>query len=129
MSTKPLCSDILKFRLLIRIKAEGNQQSLTLLNFFLPLLKLFNFFLGLQHRRTKIIRNKMDNEKLDGRKRKNIQIGDVVEIVQKQHQRSGELTEGIVKRILTKAANHPHGIKVMLQLGEVGRVKNILFQD
>ena len=71
----------------------------------------------------------MDNEKLDGRKRKNIQIGDVVEIVQKQHQRSGELTEGIVKRILTKAANHPHGIKVMLQLGEVGRVKNILLED
>ena len=68
----------------------------------------------------------MENEQLDGRKRKNINIGDVVEIVQKQHQRTGELTEGIVKRILTKAANHPHGIKVMLQLGEVGRVKNIL---
>ena len=68
----------------------------------------------------------MENEQLDGRKRKNIQIGDVVEIVQKQHQRTGELTEGIVKRILTKAANHPHGIKVMLQLGDVGRVKNIL---
>ena len=68
----------------------------------------------------------MNNEPLDGRKRKNINIGDVVEIVQKQHQRTGELTEGIVKRILTKAANHPHGIKVMLQLGEVGRVKNIL---
>lgn len=63
---------------------------------------------------------------MDGRKRKNIQIGDVVEIVQKQHQRTGELTEGIVKRILTKASSHPHGIKVMLQLGEVGRVKNIL---
>lgn len=71
----------------------------------------------------------MDNQKLDGRKRKNIQIGDVVEIVQKQHQRTGELTDGIVKRILTKAPNHPHGIKVMLQLGEVGRVKNILVED
>jgi len=68
----------------------------------------------------------MEKEQLDGRKRKNIQIGDVVEIVQKQHQRTGELTEGIVKRILTKATHHPHGIKVMLQLGEVGRVKNIL---
>ncbi|MFK7979977.1 MAG: YwbE family protein [Saprospiraceae bacterium] len=68
----------------------------------------------------------MENESLDGRKRKNINIGDVVEIVQKQHQRTGALTEGIVKRILTKATNHPHGIKVMLQLGEVGRVKNIL---
>lgn len=71
----------------------------------------------------------MDNEPLDGRKRKNIRIGDVVEIVQKQHQRTGELTEGIVKRILTKATNHPHGIKVMLQLGEVGRVKNILEEE
>ena len=71
----------------------------------------------------------MENETLDGRKRKNIRIGDVVEIVQKQDQQTGELTEGIVKRILTKAANHPHGIKVMLQLGEVGRVKNILEDD
>lgn len=71
----------------------------------------------------------MEQEQLDGRKRKNIRIGDVVEIVQKQHQRTGELTEGIVKRILTKAANHPHGIKVMLQLGEVGRVKNILEEE
>jgi len=70
----------------------------------------------------------MENEQLDGRKRKNIRIGDVVEIVLKKHQRTGELTEGIVKRILTKAPNHPHGIKVMLQLGEVGRVKNILVE-
>ncbi len=68
-------------------------------------------------------------EELDPTKRKNIQIGEVVEIVQKQHQRTGELTEGIVKRILTKAANHPHGIKVMLELGEVGRVKNIIPEE
>ena len=68
----------------------------------------------------------MENKSLDSRQRINIRIGDVVEIIQKQHQRTGELTEGIVKRILTKAANHPHGIKVMLQLGEVGRVKHIL---
>ncbi len=68
----------------------------------------------------------MENKNLDGRKRKNIQIGQLVEIVQKQHQRTGELTEGIVKRILTKAATHPHGIKVMLELGEVGRVKYII---
>ena len=67
-----------------------------------------------------------NNNHLDGRKRKNIQIGQLVEIVQKKHQRTGELTEGFVKRILTNAPNHPHGIKVMLQLGEVGRVKNIL---
>ncbi len=61
----------------------------------------------------------------DGRNRKNIQIGFEVEIVQKQDQRSGNLTEGIVKRILTKSPNHPHGIKVQLESGEVGRVKNI----
>ena len=65
----------------------------------------------------------------DGNQRKNIQIGDEVEIVQKHHQRTGELTEGIVKRILTNAANHPHGIKVMLETGEVGRVKRIIPED
>ena len=62
----------------------------------------------------------------DGNKRKNIIIGIEVEIVQKQDQRSGELTEGVVKKILTNSPNHPHGIKVMLETGEVGRVKNIL---
>ncbi|MEN8119152.1 MAG: YwbE family protein [Bacteroidota bacterium] len=71
----------------------------------------------------------MGNDKRDGRNRKNIHIGDLVEIVQKHHQRSGELTEGIVKRILTKSANHPHGIKVMLESGEVGRVKNVIEED
>ena len=62
----------------------------------------------------------------DDKKRSNISIGDEVEIVQKHHQRSGELTEGIVKRILTKSSNHPHGIKVMLETGEVGRVKRVI---
>jgi uncharacterized repeat protein (TIGR03833 family) len=62
----------------------------------------------------------------DGRIRKNIREGYWVEIVQKHHQRSGELTEGMVKRILTKSPNHPHGIKVLLDTGEVGRVKNVL---
>lgn len=62
----------------------------------------------------------------DGRKRSNVKIGQEVEIVQKQDQRTGELTDGFVKRILTNSANHPHGIKVMLETGEVGRVKNIL---
>ena len=62
----------------------------------------------------------------DGNQRKNIQIGDEVEIVQKHYQRTGELTDGIVKRILTKSPNHPHGIKVMLETGEVGRVKRII---
>ena len=61
----------------------------------------------------------------DGRNRKNIQVGMTVEIVQKQDQRSGNLTNGIVKSILTKSANHPHGIKVALESGEIGRVKHI----
>lgn len=63
---------------------------------------------------------------MDGRNRKNINIGDEVEIVQKHHQRTGELTEGFVKRILTNSPNHPHGIKVMLETGEVGRVQRVL---
>lgn len=61
-----------------------------------------------------------------GNTRKNIQIGATVEIVQKHHQRNGELTKGVVKRILTNSANHPHGIKVQLETGEVGRVKSVL---
>ena len=62
----------------------------------------------------------------DGKKRKDIQIGLEVEIVQKQDQRSGDLTNGFVKKILTKSSFHPHGIKVMLDTGEVGRVKEII---
>jgi len=62
---------------------------------------------------------------LDGRNRKDIQIGQEVEVVQKQDQRTGNLTSGVVKRILTKSQNHPHGIKVELESGEVGRVKTI----
>ncbi len=60
-----------------------------------------------------------------GQIRKHIAIGGLVEIVQKADQRSGALTEGYVKRILTNSPNHPHGIKVMLDTGEVGRVKII----
>ena len=63
---------------------------------------------------------------MNGKNRKDIFIEQHVEIVQKQDQRTGELTEGYVKRILTKSAKHPHGIKVMLETGEVGRVQNIL---
>ena len=62
----------------------------------------------------------------EGTNRNNIAIGITVEVVQKNHQRTGELTEGIVKKILTKSPNHPHGIKVMLDSGIVGRVKNII---
>jgi len=68
----------------------------------------------------------MDHNKLDGNRRQNIKIGQRVAIVKKLDQRSGKLTEGVVKRLLTNAVNHPHGIKVQLQSGEVGRVKNIL---
>ncbi|MDC3249994.1 YwbE family protein [bacterium] len=68
----------------------------------------------------------MEQNKLTGSIRSNIQIGSEVEVVQKQNQRSGNLTEGIVKRILTKSPNHPHGIKVQLDSGLVGRVKNVL---
>ena len=68
----------------------------------------------------------MDNNKLDGNRRQNIKISQRVAVVQKLDQRSGKLTEGVVKRLLTNAANHPHGIKVQLQSGEVGRVKHIL---
>lgn len=63
---------------------------------------------------------------MDGTQRDNIKVGSEVEIVQKHHQRSGELTSGVVKRILTKSANHTHGIKVMLDTGEVGRVKKVI---
>ena len=71
----------------------------------------------------------MDNLKPDYNKRANIQVGQEVEIVQKHHQRTGELTFGIVKRILTRSVNHPHGIKVQLVSGEVGRVKEILTHE
>lgn len=68
----------------------------------------------------------MENNKLSGTIRKNIQPGKTVEIVQKHHQRTGKLTEGVVKRILTNAITHPHGVKVQLETGEIGRVKNVL---
>jgi uncharacterized repeat protein (TIGR03833 family) len=64
--------------------------------------------------------------RMDGMKRSNIKIGSRVKVVQKQHQRSGEVTEGVVARLLTKSKTHPHGIKVMLDDGIVGRVKEVL---
>ena len=63
---------------------------------------------------------------MDGNIRKNIKKGSEVKVVQKKDQRSGKLTEGAVKRILTNSAQHPHGIKVMLESGIVGRVKEII---
>jgi uncharacterized repeat protein (TIGR03833 family) len=63
---------------------------------------------------------------MSGTKRINIIPGIHVRIVLKQDQQTGKLTEGIVKDILTKSPRHPHGIKVRLQSGQVGRVKEIL---
>lgn len=60
---------------------------------------------------------------MDGKKRADIKVGMEVKVVQKQDQRSGKLTAGKVSRILTNSATHPHGIKVMLEDGTVGRVK------
>ena len=63
---------------------------------------------------------------MNGTKRADITPGSRVQIVQKQDQRSGKLTEGIVKDLLTKSPSHTHGIKVRLESGIVGRVKEIL---
>ena len=63
---------------------------------------------------------------MDGRDRKFIRTGLTVDIVLKKDQRSGNLTRGIVKDVLTRSKRHPHGIKVRLRDGQVGRVKKIL---
>lgn len=63
---------------------------------------------------------------MSGTNRADIKRGAQVNIVLKQDQRTGNLTEGVVKDILTKSPNHPHGIKVRLEDGQVGRVKEIL---
>jgi uncharacterized repeat protein (TIGR03833 family) len=63
---------------------------------------------------------------MKGTKRADIKPGQQVAIVRKQDQGTGQLTRGIVKEILTRSATHPHGIKVRLTSGEVGRVKEIL---
>ena len=63
---------------------------------------------------------------MDGQKRKNIKRGAQVSIVTKSDQRSGKRTVGVVKDILTRSPTHPHGIKVRLMDGQVGRVKEIL---
>ncbi len=63
---------------------------------------------------------------MDGRNRRDIRAGIEVDMVLKKDQRTGKLTRGVVKDILTKSANHPHGIKVRLADGQVGRAKAIL---
>ena len=67
-----------------------------------------------------------DTTSRTGSSRKNIRLGDTVDIVQKMDQRTGKLTRGVVKDILTKSLSHPHGIKVRLQTGQVGRVQAII---
>jgi uncharacterized repeat protein (TIGR03833 family) len=64
-------------------------------------------------------------KRMDGTRRSEIRPGLQVSIVLKQDQMTGKLTEGVVKDILTNSPTHPHGIKVRLQTGEVGRVKKI----
>lgn len=63
---------------------------------------------------------------MTGTKRENIKPGTRVRVVQKQDQPTGRLTEGVVLKILTNPQTHPHGIKVMLEGGIVGRVKDII---
>ena len=63
---------------------------------------------------------------MDGQKRMNIKPGMAVRLVKKQDQASGKFTDGFVHKILTKSPSHPHGIKVMLEDGTVGRVKEII---
>ena len=64
----------------------------------------------------------------DGTKRANIRPGLAVQIVLKQDQLTGKLTSGVVKDILTNSSTHPHGIKVRLTNGQVGRVKKVLIE-
>ena len=61
-----------------------------------------------------------------GSNRRNIRLGDTVDVVQKRDQRTGKITRGVVKDILTNSPSHPHGIKVRLQTGQVGRVQAII---
>ena len=66
---------------------------------------------------------------MSGKRRSNIKARTRVQVVQKQDQRTGKLTEGVVKDILTKSATHPHGIKVRLTSGVVGRIKKVFSEE
>ncbi len=65
---------------------------------------------------------------LDGKRKENVQPGDIVRVVEKHNQKTEKLTEGVVKDVLTPSAVHPHGIQVLLESGVVGRVKEIINQ-
>lgn len=87
-------------------------------------------FLNLQKWIVKIkfvvkLRDETMNRK-NGKKRKDIKIGSEVYIVLKKDQRSGKRTKGVVKDLLTRSASHPHGIKVRLNDGKIGRVQEII---
>jgi uncharacterized repeat protein (TIGR03833 family) len=81
---------------------------------------------GLIHRSAATPAGERSEHHMNGKHRTDIQPGLQVRITQKQDQRSGKLTGGIVQDILTKSAYHPHGIKVRLRTGEVGRVQEIV---
>lgn len=66
---------------------------------------------------------------MDGRERKDVRPGLRVAVVLKRDQRTGRLTRGVVRDVLTKSSYHPHGIKVRLETGEVGRVKEVVSGD
>jgi len=71
--------------------------------------------------------NRLSHTKsLNETSRQNIKIGSIVRVVQKNDQKTGKLTEGTVKEILTRSMTHPHGIKVVLENGIVGRVKELV---
>ncbi len=65
---------------------------------------------------------------LDGKRKDDVQPGAIVRVVEKHNQKTGQLTEGVVKDVLTSSAVHPHGMKVLLESGVVGRVKEIINQ-
>ena len=82
-------------------------------------------YLRMYHRRLTLPRTKKGCGLMDGRIRSDLKPGIEVDIVLKKDQRSGKLTRGVIKDVLTRSSNHPHGIKVRLVGGQVGRVKNI----
>lgn len=63
---------------------------------------------------------------MNGQNREDVKPGSEVELVLKEDQRTGKLTRGVVSEILTNSSSHPHGIKVRLESGQVGRVQNII---
>ena len=63
---------------------------------------------------------------MSGNNRETIKIGSTVRVIKKNDQRTGKISEGIVKEILTKSKFHPHGIKVILEDGVIGRVKDVV---